>query len=64
MRLGPIAGFEMLALNPGRNRSPRLFGDLELDRPSGLLLENHDPPLDAARGHQVRDAEPDEIATP
>jgi hypothetical protein len=59
----PIVSLETFALNPSGNRSPRLFGDFELDGPSGLLLKDHHPPFDAARGKQIRDTQPDEIAT-
>src|SRR3954451_7050775 len=37
----PITRSELLGLDPGCNRPTRLLGNLELHRPSRLLLEDH-----------------------
>jgi hypothetical protein len=49
----PILRPKLLALNQGRNRSPGLFGDLELDRPPRLLLKDYHASLHAGGRDEI-----------
>jgi hypothetical protein len=48
--------------DPGRDRVPRLLGDLKLDRALGLLLHDHRPRHDPSALDDIVDPEAHQIA--
>jgi hypothetical protein len=51
----PVVRAELLGVNPLGNRATRLLCHFELHGPSGLPLNDRDPPLHAACRQEIRD---------
>lgn len=49
--------------HPGRDRSTGWFCQLKLDRPPGLLLDDHGTLSDSPAGNHITDPQSDQVAT-
>src|SRR5438094_9801859 len=57
-----LIGLQMRVCDPGRDRVPRLFGDLKLNRSLGLLLHDNRARSNVTALYHVVHMEPDQIA--
>jgi hypothetical protein len=57
-----LVRFRVRLLDPGRDRIPRLLGDLELHRSLGLPLHDNHTGGDMTALDHIVDAKPDQIA--